>query len=79
VWKWGDLIQGFRHKGLRQLFETGSNAGIQPSLARKLSLQLAALNSAAVIEDLDLRGTAYICSRQQTRGAGQSGPTPIGA
>jgi plasmid maintenance system killer protein len=30
---------------LRQFFETGSTAGIQASLARKLRLQLAALHS----------------------------------
>jgi proteic killer suppression protein len=50
------VIHGFRHKGLRLFFETGSTAGIQPALARKLRLQLAALHSAALIEDLDLPG-----------------------
>ena len=50
------LIQDFRHKGLRQFFETGSTAGIQASLARKLRLQLAALHSATQIEDMDLPG-----------------------
>jgi toxin HigB-1 len=42
----GLVIQDFRHKGLRQFFETGSTAGIQAPLARKLRLQLAALHSA---------------------------------
>ena len=37
-------------------FEAGSTAGIQPALARKLRLHLAALHSAAQIEDLDLPG-----------------------
>ena len=50
------MIHGFRHKGLRLFFETGSTAGVQPALARKLRLQLAALHSAALIEDLDLPG-----------------------
>jgi hypothetical protein len=40
-------------KGLRQFFETGSTAGIQAPLARKLRLQLAALHSATQIEDMD--------------------------
>jgi toxin HigB-1 len=48
------VIHGFRHKGLRLFFEAGSTAGIQPALARKLRLHLAALHSAAQIEDLDL-------------------------
>ena len=50
------LIQGFRHKGLRRFFENGSTAGIQADHGRKLRLQLAALHSAAVVEDLDLPG-----------------------
>jgi len=52
----GLVIQDFRHKGLRQFFETGSTAGIQAPLARKLRLQLAALHSATQIEDMDLPG-----------------------
>ena len=51
-----DVIQGFRHKGLRLFLETGNMAGIQLSLGRKLRLRLAALHSAARIEDLDLPG-----------------------
>ena len=47
------MIHGFRHKGLRLFFEAGSTAGIQPALARKLRLQLAALHFAALIEDLN--------------------------
>ena len=50
------MIQDFRHKGLRQFFETGSTAGIQASLERKLRFQLAALHSATQIEDMDLPG-----------------------
>ena len=52
----GLVIQDFRHKGLRQFFETGSTAGIQAPLARKLRLQLAALHSATQVEDMDLPG-----------------------
>jgi len=55
-WWFGYVIEAFRHKGLRLFFETGKTAGIQPSLGRKLRLQLAALHSAAQIEDLDLPG-----------------------
>jgi hypothetical protein len=40
--------------GLRQFFETGSTAGLQAPLARKLRLQLAALHAANQIEDMDL-------------------------
>jgi proteic killer suppression protein len=50
------VIQGFRHKGLRRFFEAGTTAGIQAEQGRKLRLQLAALHSAGVVEDLDLPG-----------------------
>jgi len=52
----GDVIQGFRHKGLQLFFETGKTSGIQASHSRKLRLQLAALQSAVEITDLDLPG-----------------------
>jgi proteic killer suppression protein len=41
---------------LRLFLETGNTAGIQLSLGSKLCLRLAALHSAARIEDLDLPG-----------------------
>ncbi|MCP9808464.1 type II toxin-antitoxin system RelE/ParE family toxin [Cyanobium sp. HWJ4-Hawea] len=50
------MIQSFRHKGLRLFFETGKTTGIQPSLSPKLRLQLAALQSANQIEDLECPG-----------------------
>ena len=50
------MIQSLRHKGLRRFYETGSLAGIQPQHAKRLRLQLAALESAQVIEDMDIPG-----------------------
>lgn len=50
------MIQSFRHKGLRKFYETGSTAGIQPSHAKRLRMQLAALDTASVIEDMDIPG-----------------------
>jgi len=50
------MIQSFRHKGLRRLYESGSLAGIQPQHAKRLRMQLAALDSAQVIEDMDIPG-----------------------
>lgn len=40
------MIQSFRHGGLKKFFLTGSKAGIQPSHAAKLQLQLAVLDDA---------------------------------
>ena len=50
------MIKSFRHKGLRRLFETGSTAGVQASHAKRLRMQLAALDSAQTIEDMDIPG-----------------------
>lgn len=50
------MIKSFRHKGLRRLYETGSTAGVQPAHARRLRWQLAALDTANTIEDMDIAG-----------------------
>jgi proteic killer suppression protein len=50
------VIKSFRHKGLRKLFETGSAAGVQPNHAKRLRLQLSALDSAQTIDDMEIPG-----------------------
>jgi proteic killer suppression protein len=50
------MIQSFRHKGLRRFYETGSLAGIQPHHAKRLRMQLAALDTAQVLEDMNIPG-----------------------
>lgn len=50
------MIKSFRHKGLRKLFETGSAAGVQPHHAKRLRLQLTALDSAQTIDDMEIPG-----------------------
>lgn len=50
------MIKSFQHKGLAQFFSTGSKAGIQPSHAKRLKLQLGKLDTAKTSEDMDLPG-----------------------
>jgi proteic killer suppression protein len=50
------MIKSFRHKGLKKFFETGSRAGIQPQHAKRLKMQLAALETATTIDDMDIPG-----------------------
>lgn len=50
------MIISFKHKGLKKFFETGSTKGIQYDHAQKLKMQLAALNTASIINDLDIPG-----------------------
>lgn len=50
------MIQSIKHKGLAKFYHSGSTAGIQAKHAKRLRLQLAALNTAQVIEDINLPG-----------------------
>lgn len=47
------MIKSFKHKGLKNFFETGSLAGIQAKHEKKLQTQLTALNKAEEIADMD--------------------------
>lgn len=62
------MIQSFRHKGLQRFYETGSKAGIQAQHAVWLRLQLAALDSAQVIGDMDIPGYRLHALKGELRG-----------
>lgn len=50
------MIQNFKHKGLRKLFEKGTISGINSNHLKRLRLILALLETAETIEDMDLPG-----------------------
>ena len=50
------MIKSFKHKGLELFYKTGKPNGINPNHHKKLRVQLAALETASEIEDLDLPG-----------------------
>ena len=50
------MIQSFRHKGLRRFYESGSATGVQPKHVRRLRLLLVALDTAHVIDDMNVPG-----------------------
>ncbi|MBV5300130.1 MAG: type II toxin-antitoxin system RelE/ParE family toxin [Rhodoferax sp.] len=50
------MIKSLRHKGLELFFETGSTKGIQVAHAKKLRMQLVALDTATTIDDMDIPG-----------------------
>jgi toxin HigB-1 len=50
------MIKSFKHKGLKKFYEAGSKQGIQAQHAPKIRMQLASLDSAFCIEDLDILG-----------------------
>jgi proteic killer suppression protein len=50
------VIQNFRHKGLKRLFEDGDRKGIRPDLLDRVENILFVLNRAATPDQMDLPG-----------------------
>lgn len=50
------MIKSFRHAGLRELFETGSSAGVRPDLQRRALVRLKVLDEAALPSDVNVPG-----------------------
>ena len=50
------MIQKFKHKGLKQLFEKGNSSGVNTHHLKRLKLILALLETAETVEDMDLPG-----------------------
>jgi proteic killer suppression protein len=50
------MIKSFRHKGVQSFFESGSKAGIQPSHAPRLRVQLTRLEVSVTPQDMNAPG-----------------------
>lgn len=50
------MIRSFRDKGLKRFYETGMASGIQVHHAVGVRMQLAALDTAIKVEDMDIPG-----------------------
>ena len=50
------MIQKFKHKGLKRLFESGISSGLDPQHAARIRKILALLETAETLEDMDLPG-----------------------
>ena len=50
------MIKSFRHSGLEAFFRTGFKAGVQPQHAKRLRLQLAALDGSVGPAGMNLPG-----------------------
>ena len=62
------MITSFRRKGLNKYFESGSVSGIQPVHAKRLKMQLAAIDTAQTIEDMDVPGFRLRALKGMERG-----------
>ena len=59
------MIKSFQNKGLQLFFEKGKKSGIQAKHAKRLRMQLTALDTAFAIDDMDIPG--YRLHRLQGR------------
>jgi toxin HigB-1 len=50
------VIKSFKHKGLQRLYTAGNVAGVRTEHQKRLRIQLAALDTAQVIDDMDIPG-----------------------
>ncbi len=50
------MIKRFKHKGLKELFESGNARGVNPQHVPRLRKILALLETAETVEDMDLPG-----------------------
>lgn len=50
------MIKSFRHKGLKDYWETGNTKGIPAQLAKKIDSRLAIIDDAKEIEDINYPG-----------------------
>ena len=50
------MIVSFKHDGLEAFHDSGNKSGIQASHAKRLKLILQALDTATIVQDMDLPG-----------------------
>ncbi len=50
------MIQTFKHKGLKQLFEKGTSSGVNSQHVKRLKMILVLLETSETVEDMDLPG-----------------------
>ena len=50
------MIRKFKHKGLKELFESGKAKGVNPQHVTRLRQIIALLETAETLEDMDLPG-----------------------
>jgi proteic killer suppression protein len=50
------MIKSFKHKGLEKFYDRGNTKGVQANHAKKLRMQLAALDTAQSVGDMDIPG-----------------------
>jgi len=53
------MIESFKHKGLRKLYEKGDRSGLRTDIAVKAELYLSILDTASMVKELDITGFSF--------------------
>jgi len=62
------MIERFKHKGLRKLYEKGDRSGLRTDIAMKAELCLSILDTARTMKELDITGFSSHTLRGNLRG-----------
>lgn len=63
------MIQKFKHRGLKRLFESGITSGVDPQHVDRIRKILALLETAETLEDVDLPGLGLHPLKGNRKGA----------
>ena len=58
------MIENFRHRGLKRLYERGDKSQLRPDIADKAELYLSVLDAAEELAELDITGFVFILSQE---------------
>lgn len=53
------MIENFKHRGLKRLYEKGDRSGLRTDIADKAALYLSILDTARTLQELDIRGFGF--------------------
>ncbi len=62
------MIENFRHRGLKRLYEHGDRSRLRSDIADKAELYLSVLDTAETLEELDIIGFGFHALRGNLKG-----------
>ena len=53
------MIENFKHRGLKKLYDKGDKSGLRTDIAEKAELYLSILDTAETVQELDILGFGF--------------------
>ena len=53
------MIENFKHRGLKKLYDKGDRSGLRTDIAEKAELYLSILDTAETVQELDILGFGF--------------------